>query len=298
MKFLKTVVIATLLFSTITGFALDAQQMLTQAMADSREMSFKAEIINPFPEESIHKIILPRTPRWVFYRQYDDGELSLRLEMYDANNALQMVYLHNSTGNYGTFDQKKGCKITAVPYLWFPEELNAEIMAEELNATFFALSEITYNGVPCFEIVTTLEDDEATLLELSHDIPAMFEQQKELYLANRVFTRRFIIDKTSNQIISRRHYNRNGEEISVCELDSVDYNANIKDSLFKTPKLSYGEFLSWQTFANIKLYQMQAPQEVKKVDFNLMYRIIYIVIGVIVLLLVALVVMQLRKRRA
>jgi len=260
----------------INGYALDAKRILTDATANSKRMSFAAEMTNPFPEESIQVIILPRTPKWKFFRKYDDGKLFLRLEMYDKNNKMQVVYLKNDDGFFGTDEADVSAKLIFSSYMWFPESIHADILPDELAHSTVTVAETTYKGGRCYEVVTTLNagDDDKVLQELAKDDDKEFAKKRQTYLEHRTYVRKFIIDKENGLILSRRHYNKNGEEIFVCEFDYVDYEANLPNSLFKTPKNIIGTFQSWRDFASKKLETMWAYPETPKYNFSMLYKVI------------------------
>lgn len=289
---MKLLLIITVLATSLMSYAIDAELILRNAMEDSQKASFSAELTNPFPEESIQVIVLPRTENWRFYRKTDGDVANLRLDMYDSNGNIQLSYLQNASGSYGTDNKSWSAKIFNVPYLWFPEAIYAEIHPEEWADSSFEVTENTLNGRDTYEVMVKLVYDEDAMKK---KFP-LFSNKKELILKNRTFARKFIIDKATNLIISRQHYNHFGELLCTWAFDEVDYEADVSDSLFKTPKDIECEFLDWKSFAAKKLAQAWNYSSPDKTNFLMIYNIIYVLLAIIVLIILALLAFKIREK--
>jgi len=267
---MKCLLFLIILGSGIISYALDAERILQDALIKSASADFAAEIINPFTEESIQIIILPRTEKWKFYRQTTPDGVNLRLDMYDDSNSIQVSYIQNNSGTYGTDNDAWNAKVLNVPYLWFPELTHAAIMPEEWRQCKFEVNEAEFNGRKCYEVTAKYQYDEASVAQSD----PLFSYYKNEYLKKRTFIKRFMIDKETELILSRRHYNKDGEQIFICEFANVDFETKLSDSLFKTPDDIKYTFWDWKGFASKKLETMWLYPDTPKYNFSRIYKVI------------------------
>ncbi len=247
--FFAIVCVFQMYFLSTTSMAQDGRTLLVNALEVSGKSSFTSILKNPFYKEGKNTSLYQRTTDWKFYRFFSNGTMYIRLETLNENKVLE-TYIKNESGTYGLAPDGFAARILDATMLWFLELTHMDILPEEIQLSTFSVVQDSYNNVPCHKISMNTPQDDASLMIITGDEEQKFRENRENYLARRVFLREFWVGKKDNLIYCRKHYDRQGDLIFNVELGNVDENSKIPLSLFSTPKNVQKRYLKGSYFTS------------------------------------------------
>ncbi len=300
--FIKTLAATLIIFSGLVGMADNGRELLTNAFTQSAKLSFSAELANPFKESAPDVAYLPYSPYWKYYRQYNNGSVFMRIELYrNLSKTPWEVYIKNDSGTYGDSPEYKiSMEVIDTPALWMPELLYARIAPEELDNSEFKVTETAYNNIPCYQIDVTFNYTPEIMEKLSRENAAWYKNHQAEYLEKRTFARQFIIDKATGLILSRKHFTRDGQERFSVALKNVKYDEDLSKKLFATPEKIQNRVLKQREFADAVYQAYVKSLEIKPslVNFNTVTKvIIYLIAGLLLCLAMVFVIKTKQKHQ-
>ena len=149
------------------------------------------------------------------------------------------TYIKNQEGIWGNSADGFSAGIFEVQQLWFPElmfEPFSEIEIE--SAVYTKARSVRKNNRLCNKIIVSLPTTTSFLQKSTGESTEILRERSKIYLSNRAFKYEFLIDSEEKIIVSRKHYNAQGNMI------------------FETPSGIKGQFVEQSFFASRVLKKM------------------------------------------